>query len=339
MEPCWGSSSSTATPSDAGSKPKRAQAVPTEGPVKYFADRSECPRVKTRGGARKEFPHIDQALALLKYTVAREDMWPTHQGSIHPRVRKGVLEALNDHNMVLEYSAPLKPKSHFKGKKVVAAQAVNGNLIRLSAWAGDDVESLASTILHEMVHIWQIRTQGGTGGEMSAYRAEANLPKKFFRGKAKDKNFCGKKKTKKPRKRSGKVSDKPPGDKPFGVFLVGDNLFMGNWWSIKDRATCTVGGWGLDCEKKVAEVGRLEPVLGWFETPQGAVDAYCEDVVPNTYRKQPLVPSGHYYEFEFDGKAHNVVGIEGWCTVCKEPGVYRPSAQCGEFPLGTLQHQ
>ncbi len=191
MSECPGGSSSSAKPTDAGGTPKRhVTPQPTIGPAEYFGDRDACPKVKMRGGARKEFPHIDQALALLKYTVAREDLWPTHQGSLHPRVRKGVLEALDDPKMVLEYSAPLKPKSHFKGKKVVAAQAVNANLIRLSAWAGDDVETLASTILHEMVHIWQLRTQGGTGGEMAAYRAEANLPKKYLRSKAAEKNFC-----------------------------------------------------------------------------------------------------------------------------------------------------
>ena len=291
--------------------------------------------MKAKGGARKEFPHLDQALALLKYTVAREDMWPTGEGTVHPRVREGVLAVLDDPNMTLEYSAPLKPKAHFKGSKVVAAQAVNANLIRLSAWAGDDVEALASTILHEMVHIWQIRTDK-SAMEFVAYRAEKNLPRKFLKGKAKDKNFCGtkKKKTKKSRKRPGKVSDKPPGDKPFGVFLVEDKMFLGNWHSIKDRATCRVGGWGLDCERKISDVGKLEPVLGWFETVEEAVDAYCGDVVPNTYVKQPLVPSGHSYEFSFDGKRHNVVGITGWCNVCPQPGVARPSAGCGSFSPG-----
>ena len=336
-EDCPGQSSS-ASPNDVQKKNKKASPKPAAqipGPKKYFAGRANCPALKMKKGVREEFPHVDQAVALLKYTLVRDELWPTGTGSIHKRVRKGALEALNDPNMKLEYSPPLVPKEHLKGKKVVAAQAVNANLIRLSAFAGKDVESLASTIMHELVHIWQFRTQGGNGSEIPAYRAEANLPKRFLKGKVAGKNFCGKKKK---GKRGANIRGvKPPGDKPFGVLMVDGYIFMGNYWEIAERPTCQVGGWGLDCEAKVKDRAPIQNPLGkWFETELEAAQAFCKNAVENSYRKQPLVPSGHYFKFKFDNAEHNVVATRGWCTLCKKPGLHRPSAQCHDHPLGTL---
>jgi hypothetical protein len=72
----------------------------------------------------------------------------------------------------------------------VAGQTVNENLIRLSAFAGDDLYKLAQTMLHELMHVQQVRHQDKPTGvtellalglwEKPAYEIEEQLPKAPF---------------------------------------------------------------------------------------------------------------------------------------------------------------
>ncbi|MBI4955823.1 MAG: hypothetical protein HY908_27640 [Myxococcales bacterium] len=151
-----------------------------------------CVRTGLTKELRTELPHTGAALAILKHVLARDELWPVGEGQLAAGVRKNIVAILEDPELVIEYSAPLVPEAHLEGKPVAAGQTLNRNRIRVSKFAGKDTYTLARTLLHELVHVEQLRYEGKPEGltdwlrtvpviwEKPAYAAEAALPRGPF---------------------------------------------------------------------------------------------------------------------------------------------------------------
>jgi len=146
-----------------------------------------CVRTGLTKELRQKYPKAPTALVLLKHVLAKDELWPDDEGVERKKERKRILEILEDPRLIIEYSAPLVPHQHLEGKKVVAGQTIDENTIRLSALAGKDLYKLAQTLLHELMHVQQLRHQGKPNGgprewlslslwEKPAYDIEQDLP-------------------------------------------------------------------------------------------------------------------------------------------------------------------
>ncbi|HXG93867.1 MAG TPA: hypothetical protein VNN73_16090 [Blastocatellia bacterium] len=98
--------------------------------------------------------------------------------------KKQILQVLDDPNFALKYSPPQKPiaeiaKDLLNGKSVAVGHTVSGNQVDLSPFAGGALAQdgmparnpfrLAHTILHEMVHVVQIRHEGAPISSVAAH--------------------------------------------------------------------------------------------------------------------------------------------------------------------------
>ncbi len=160
----------------------------TPNRVNVPAQQMRCPRTALTPGMHKQFPFAARALAILKHTLEQDRMWRSGRGATPRRYRHEIASILEDPGLRFEFSPPLVPRVHLQGKSVVAAQTVNAKLIRFSAFAGKDAYQLARTMLHELMHVHQIRFQRQGYilnlqplWELPAYHIEAQLPPAFFR--------------------------------------------------------------------------------------------------------------------------------------------------------------
>jgi hypothetical protein len=150
-----------------------------------------CVRVGLTKETRQKYPKLATALVLLKHVLATDALWPDGESAERKKARHRMLEILEDPGLVIEYSPPLVPHPHLDGGKVVAGQTIDENTIRLSAFAGKDLYKLAQTLLHELMHVEQLRHEGRPNGgprewaslglwEQPAYDIETDLPSAPF---------------------------------------------------------------------------------------------------------------------------------------------------------------
>ncbi len=156
--------------------------VTQPSPSGYYAQRP-CPAARLDPAVLGPYPYAPEALVALKYALARDDLWPAREGTVRAEVRQGILGILEDPSLTFEFSPPLVPVAHLQGGTVVAAQTIDAWHIRLSAFAGRDPYQLAHTMLHELVHVYQLRFQNKPPQsylepfwELPAYRLEGALP-------------------------------------------------------------------------------------------------------------------------------------------------------------------
>ena len=97
---------------------------------------------------------------------------------------------------------------------------------------------------------------------------------------------------------------------PYGVFLAGDEMFVGQESRLWEMPTCSLAGWGVDCAKTVGDVAPLRMLRGPFESSEEATAAYCASIVPGSVYYPPLVV-GHKATFAFDGREHWISNAPG----------------------------
>jgi hypothetical protein len=170
----------------------------------YRQEATRCPRMKIDPALVNEFLELPQVLAVLKYLLDH-GTWGSQGGPDKAR-RERLRQLLDDPTLELRYSPPKVPVKEVasdlasgakagKPKSVTAAQTVSGNLVTLGVYAGGiDPKDympwrhpfrLATTILHELVHVDQIRHEGASprfgnmhygNYEKTAYGAERAIP-------------------------------------------------------------------------------------------------------------------------------------------------------------------
>lgn len=146
-----------------------------------------CVRAGVTKEARKAYPDIGATLAVLKHVLAKDALWPEGQGHVGKKERKNILVILEDPDLVIEYSEEHVAKEHLRGKNATGGQTIDENTIRLSAAGGKTRYELAQTLLHELMHVQQLRYEGKPNGgprewltaatwENPAYKIEEDLP-------------------------------------------------------------------------------------------------------------------------------------------------------------------
>ncbi len=167
-------------------------ATPTAPGPGMVGPGSPCPRVTIGPETMQAYPMLPDVLGTLKVTLDDDTRWPQGANTIRQDIRHQMARILEDPRLVFEYSPPLVPVAHL-GTKVVAAQTIDGNRIRLSRFAGGpsgrDPTVLAQTVAHELLHVFQVRHQGKAlnsffepAWELPAYALEAQLPAGAFAG-------------------------------------------------------------------------------------------------------------------------------------------------------------
>jgi len=170
-----------------------------------------CPQVQIDPALEKEFPHFREALATLRYLLDQDGTRPSTSKffeqpppvQLDPQVeaqRRARLRALlDDPTLQLRYRPPKdleQAKKDFKaGEPIAAAWTESANLISFGLYAGGgsratglpdrDVFSLVTTILHELVHVDQVRTENASPGhgsreqETPGYAWEHSIPEEL----------------------------------------------------------------------------------------------------------------------------------------------------------------
>jgi len=107
-----------------------------------------------------------------------------------------------------------------------------------------------------------------------------------------------------------------PAAEPYGVFLAGDDVVVGQQSAIAQIPTCDtrkglwgrdrMKGWGTNCRTTVGQVSppRLITQLGTFATREEAVQAYCAAVVPGTTKSASVGRLDEKAQFKFDSGYH-----------------------------------
>ncbi|MEW6718670.1 MAG: hypothetical protein AB1345_14360 [Chloroflexota bacterium] len=75
----------------------------------------------------------------------------------------------------------------------------------------------------------------------------------------------------------------------YGVFIAGNDVIVGIKEEIESTPTCNLVGWGVDCSVTVGEATSVTMVLGPFSSYDQAVEAYCENLDPESVYYPPLV--------------------------------------------------
>lgn len=185
----------------------------------YREDSKRCPQLRIDPALEREFPQIRQTLAVLKYVLEQDDIDlrpTTEKFYVQPpkypldqehekRVRYRVRTSLNDPALMLTFDPALVPIDQEIAARmrygVRAAQTKSGTEIGLTHFAGGTSPGatgqppaghplrnsfrLAHTILHELVHVDQVRHEGGNPGratqqeETPAYAWEHALPEEL----------------------------------------------------------------------------------------------------------------------------------------------------------------
>lgn len=91
---------------------------------------------------------------------------------------------------------------------------------------------------------------------------------------------------------------------PYGVFLVEDDVMVGQQTKIAATNACDLLGWGLECSPIGPGGASISMVIGPFGTLEEAVSAYCESLQDETIYAPPLSSNGYRAKFGFDGAEH-----------------------------------
>ncbi len=90
----------------------------------------------------------------------------------------------------------------------------------------------------------------------------------------------------------------PSQSEPFGVFVatLGTSQWalVGQQSVLEDTPSCSLRGWGLNCDATVRDVATLAMVLGPFATAAEARSAYCAAMVPGSAYVVPLTGGQHH---------------------------------------------
>lgn len=99
-------------------------------------------------------------------------------------------------------------------------------------------------------------------------------------------------------------------DEPYGVFLAGNDVVVGQKSYWENRPLASLICWGLDHETTVKEVTDVHMVLGPFETREKAVKAFRQTIRRDTVRPSPF-SAAVSAECVFSGKRHNIQNAPG----------------------------
>jgi hypothetical protein len=171
-----------------------------------IGNKTRCPTITIDPAVQKEFPNMAQTLAVLRYVLAQNVRPDTSAFSKQPPpiqlspeaedMRRARLAALlDDPALQLKFVPPKNREQAIADvrnkKSVAAANTRSANVIELGMFAGGsdadgtpahDPFRLATTILHEMVHVDQIRNEhiraghGDAAIETPAYAWEHSMP-------------------------------------------------------------------------------------------------------------------------------------------------------------------
>jgi hypothetical protein len=95
-----------------------------------------------------------------------------------------------------------------------------------------------------------------------------------------------------------------PAGEPYGVFLVEDDVMVGQQSKIAATNACDLLGWGLECAPIGPGGASIGMVIGPFDTFEEAQAAYCESLQDETIYAPPLSSNGYRAKFGFDGAEH-----------------------------------
>lgn len=103
---------------------------------------------------------------------------------------------------------------------------------------------------------------------------------------------------------SGTTATAAPAEEPYGVFLVEDDVMVGQQTKIVATNACDLLGWGLECAPIGPGGASISMVIGPFATWDEARTAYCETLQADTIYAPPLTSNGYKAKFGFDGAEH-----------------------------------
>src|SRR3990172_5083963 len=149
----------------------------------YYKDAKNCPQVQYEQRTLNKWPRLPAIMAGLKFALSREQGWPTDSKS--QALRRNLLAVVSDPALKIEYApgdlsdAELLDRAG-RGEEFATGQAVDQNTVRLGPAAdfnryGDQKDSadpskalvkredtgLLISILHELVHVTQLRGKPG----------------------------------------------------------------------------------------------------------------------------------------------------------------------------------
>lgn len=103
---------------------------------------------------------------------------------------------------------------------------------------------------------------------------------------------------------SGTTATPSPAGEPYGVFLVNDDVMVGQESKIAATNACDLANWGTECAPIGPGGASIGMVIGPFATWEEAHAAYCEALQDETVYAPPLTSNGYRGKFSFDGAEH-----------------------------------